>query len=389
MPKFKIVSIVGARPQFIKAAAISRAFAAGHKHVAKEIILHTGQHYDDNMSKVFFEEMEIPAPKYHLEVGSGTHGNMTAEIIRKTEEVLFKEQPDMVIVFGDTNSTLGGAIAASKLHIPVAHVEAGLRSYNKSMPEEINRVLCDHVSTLLFSPTDTGVRNLIKEGFPAKTKPPYSSDHPKIFHCGDVMFDTALHFIEKARKSSGVLKNLGLEGREFALCTIHRDHNTDDPDRLTAILEALEKITAEFSIPVVIPVHPRTMKMLDRLPDQELIRRLSSNPKFIQIAAVGYLDMLLLEYHSRIILTDSGGVQKESFFFRKPCIVMRTETEWKELIEHGTALLANADKELILDAFRHFFHHPPESFPPLYGDGKAANFICGEIISFLSGRPVV
>jgi UDP-GlcNAc3NAcA epimerase len=383
MPKFKIASIVGARPQFIKAAAISRAFLADFGDQAEEFIIHTGQHYDDNMSKVFFEEMAIPHPKYHLEVGSGTHGNMTAEIIRRTEEVLLKEKPDLLIVFGDTNTTLGGAIAASKLHIPVAHVEAGLRSFNKSMPEEINRVLCDHVSTLLFSPTPTGVRNLVKEGFRMDNQSPYSPDNPKVFHCGDVMYDTAKFYLAKAETSSTILANHGLSGKDYTLCTIHRDNNTDDPVRLSGILTALDQITREFNMHVVMPVHPRTTKMLKALPDQQLVEKIRSNPMMILLEPLGYLDMLVLESHARIVLTDSGGVQKEAYFFRKPCIVMRTETEWKELIEVKAAVLANADKDNILEAFRNFYHEPPAHFPSLYGDGHAAAFICREIVSFL------
>jgi UDP-GlcNAc3NAcA epimerase len=227
------------------------------------------------------------------------------------------------------------------------------------------------------------VKNLIKEGFDTDAHPPYSPDNPKVFHCGDVMYDTALFYLEKAKSSSNILQETGLTGRDYALCTIHRDHNTDDPARLSAILSALEQTMEEFKMPVVIPVHPRTAKMLKSLPDQTLVNRLGSNPLFIRIDPVGYLDMLMLESHSRIILTDSGGVQKESYFFRKPCIVLRTETEWSELLEQKTALLANADTRLILESFRYFHANPPTHFPLLYGDGKAAHFICHEIVSFL------
>ena len=383
MSRIKIATIVGARPQFIKAAAISRVFTNDYTGKVDEIIIHTGQHYDDNMSKVFFDEMEIPQPRYHLEVGSGMHGHMTGEIIRKTEEVLLQEKPEMVIVYGDTNTTLGGAIAASKIHIPVAHIEAGLRSFNKSMPEEINRILCDHVSTLLFSPTETGLKNLIKEGFRTDSTPPYSADNPNIYHCGDVMYDNSLYFAGKAEKNSAVLKDLGLENREYALCTIHRDSNTDQPERLIAILSALDRITREFHLPIVLPVHPRTSKMIAALPDQDLVQKLHQNSLFIRTAPVGYLDMLLLEKNSRVILTDSGGVQKESYFFKKPCIVLRAETEWKELVEHGAARLADANSEKIMEIFRYYYQNPPQNFPTLYGNGESAKFICSEIISFL------
>jgi UDP-GlcNAc3NAcA epimerase len=279
--------------------------------------------------------------------------------------VLLKENPSMVIVYGDTNTTLGGALAASKLNIPVAHVEAGLRSFNRSMPEEVNRVLVDHVSTLLFSPTETGVNNLLKEGFSKETNPPYSADHPKIFHCGDVMYDTALYFLGKAEKSSSILERLNINGKDFALCTIHRNNNTDDTQRLTTILEALARIISEFKMPIVFPVHPRTAKMLAALPDREFISQLHENPLFIRIEPVGYLDMLMLESHSRLILTDSGGVQKEAYFFKKPCVVLRAETD------------------LILHSFRHFIQHPPSYFPALFGDGEASAFICARIIQNL------
>ena len=262
----------------------------------------------------------------------------------------------MLIVFGDTNTTLGGAIAASKLHIPVAHVEAGLRSFNKSMPEEINRVLCDHVSTLLFSPTETGVNNLIKEGLDTDNNPPYSPDQPEDLPLRrrDVRYRPV--FTSKKRKYPPLsCKKPGSQAGNYALCTIHRDHNTDDPARLSAILSALEQIMEEFKMPVVIPVHPRTAKMLKSLPDQTLLKRLESNPLFIRIDPVGYLDMLMLESHSRMILTDSGGVQKESYFFRKPCIVLRPETEWKELIEQGTATIANAEPGLIMESLSGIF----------------------------------
>jgi UDP-GlcNAc3NAcA epimerase len=381
MSKHKIASIVGARPQFIKAAAVSRAFATGFGDRVQEILIHSGQHYDDNMSKVFFDEMEIPKPAYDLGVGSGTHGSMLAAIISKTEEVLLREKPEILIVYGDTNTTLGGALAAAKLNIPVAHVEAGLRSFNKSMPEEVNRVLTDHISTLLFSPTETGVNNLVREGFSRDNRAPWSADNPKVFHCGDVMYDTALYFLPKAERSSDILNKLHLEGRDFALCTIHRNNNTDEPERLSAILGSLDEISKKYGLPVVFPVHPRTSKMMAAMTDQSLLSRLDSNPFFIRIAPVGYFDMLILESRSRIILTDSGGVQKESYFFKKPCVVLRAETEWTELVVHKTALLANADKDLILNSFRDLYKDPPRDYPPIFGDGEAAAFICREIVS--------
>jgi len=377
----KIVTIAGARPQFIKAAAISRAVRMHFSDRIEEKIVHTGQHYDDNMSKVFFEELEIPVPSYNLEVGSGTHGFQTGEIMQKAEKVLLGEKPDAVIVYGDTNTTLAGAVAASKLHIPVVHIEAGLRSFNKSMPEEINRILCDHVSTLLFSPTLTGFQNLVREGFDPAAKPPFSADNPGIYHCGDVMYDNALYYADKAYKSSKVLSNHNLENKEFILCTIHRDSNTDHSDRLNDIFDALDEITRQHRIDMVMPLHPRTKKMLPVIINRDLHRRIHSNPFLKLVEPVPYFDMLVLESRCTMIITDSGGVQKESYFFKKTCLVLRSESEWKELTELGTAKIVDADKHLIINTFREFVKAPPKDFPPVFGDGHASEFIVGEIVS--------
>ena len=382
----KFVTIIGARPQFIKAAALSRSIRDKGGEVAREILLHTGQHYDDNMSKVFFDQMEIPAPEYNLEAGSGNHGKQTGVMLMKIEEVLLKEKPDMVVVYGDTNSTLAGGLAASKLHIPVAHVEAGLRSFNKSMPEEINRVLTDHVSTLLFSPTLTGFANLMREGFAEDASPPYSPDNPKVYHCGDIMYDNALYFGSKAEKHSGVLSGLGLEKDAYVLCTIHRDSNTDIPERLNSLFRSLDRISREHALPVVLPLHPRTRKMMDIHLDRKLQEEVGSNPLFRLTGPLPYLDMLMLEKSSSIIITDSGGVQKESYFFRKPCIVLRKESEWKELLDAGTAVLADADEQWILGAFKHFREHPPQEFPRVFGDGQASHFILEQMINHLKER---
>jgi UDP-GlcNAc3NAcA epimerase len=380
MNKLKIVTIVGARPQFIKAAALSRAVRTQFSDRIQELIIHTGQHYDDNMSRVFFEEMEIPEPDYNLEVGSGSHGYQTAEIIRRVETILLEEKPGVVLVYGDTNSTLAGALAAAKLHIPVAHVEAGLRSFNKSMPEEINRVACDHMSTYLFSPTKTGYQNLLKEGFDMGTKPPYSIDNPGIYHCGDVMLDNALHFTKIAEQKSHILEDLGIKENNFILCTIHRDHNTDSTIRLNAIIDTLNEISLKSKLHFTLPLHPRTTKMLPALLETSLQKNIASNPFFKIIAPVTYFDMLMLESRCRMIITDSGGVQKESFFFKKPCLVLRPESEWKELIEMGTAVLVDASPHLIREAFDRFLNQPPEHFPEIFGDGKAAEFILNELV---------
>jgi UDP-GlcNAc3NAcA epimerase len=383
MKKLKIITIVGARPQFIKAAAISRGIRKSFHKIIEEVIVHSGQHYDDNMSRVFFEEMEMPEPNYNLGVGSGSHGYQTGEIIRHTEQILLDEKPDMVLVYGDTNTTLAGALAASKMHIPVAHIEAGLRSFNKSMPEEINRVVCDHLSTFLFSPTRTGFNNLVREGFDPEALPPFSIDRPGIYHCGDVMFDNALYFIRIAEKRSHILHDLDLKEKDFILCTIHRDNNTDSASRLNAIMNSLNEISRSKQIIFILPLHPRTAKMLPVMLESKLRESISANPFFRITGPVSYFDMLLLENQCRMIITDSGGVQKESYFFRKPCLVLRSISEWKELIELGTASIVDADPKMIGDAFSLYYNHPPDQFPAIFGDGNAAEFILGELVKFL------
>jgi UDP-GlcNAc3NAcA epimerase len=376
----KILTIIGARPQIIKAAALSRAIRTDYSDQIHEVILHTGQHYDENMSQVFFDEMGIPQANYNLNVGSGKHGKQTAAMIQGIEEIIEKENPDFLVLYGDTNSTLAGAIAAVKISVPVAHIEAGLRSFNKSMPEEINRITCDHCSTLLFSPTLSGIKNLEKEGFSAKARPPYSLDHPGVFHCGDVMYDNALFFAEVAEEKSDLLKKLNIGNKCFVLATIHRDNNTDVPERLQAIFAAIIEIADKYDEHIVIPLHPRTLKMLDKQLPIEMTDTLRENDKIQITEPVSFLEMTLLEKKASLILTDSGGVQKESFFQHKACIILRPETEWVEIVENGSAIVADADHENIMKAYRHFKKNPPQSFPPLYGDGKAAWFICDKLI---------
>jgi UDP-GlcNAc3NAcA epimerase len=383
MNKLKIITIVGARPQFIKAAAISRVMRNLYPERVEELIVHSGQHYDDNMSSVFFEEMAIPEPKFNLEVGSGTHGYQSAEIIRFTEQVLLEEKPDIVLVYGDTNTTLAGALAASKLHIPVAHIEAGLRSFNKSMPEEINRVVCDHLSTWLFSPTGTGMKNLAREGFDHDALPPYTIDHPGIFHCGDVMYDNALYFSKSAEEKSNILSDLNPEGKDFILCTIHRNNNTDSAERLNAIMGSLDEISRDQEIDFILPLHPRTTKMMPVMLTDKLRSSIRANPFLKMTGPVTYFDMLLLENRCRMIITDSGGVQKESYFFRKPCLVLRSESEWKELIDLKTAAIVDADPAMIFESFLRYYNEPPKDFPPIFGDGHAAEFILNELVKFL------
>jgi UDP-GlcNAc3NAcA epimerase len=377
----KIVTIIGARPQIIKAAALSRAIKNHYAGRIKEIIVHTGQHYDENMSQVFFDELGIPAPDYNLNAGSGSHGKQTAAMIAGIEEILLKEKPKAIVLYGDTNSTLAGAIAASKIHIPVVHIEAGLRSFNKSMPEEINRILCDHVSTLLFSPTKTGYDNLIREGFKANTLPPYNSDNPKVIQCGDVMYDNSLFFSSIAESRTSILEREKLEPGKFILATIHRNNNTDEPVRLNALFQSILDIVQENDCIAVLPLHPRTSKLLENNLQPENLVKIKTESRLRLLPPASFLEMIALEKNCRIVLTDSGGVQKEAFYFEKPCVILRPETEWIELVECGTAIVADADANRIKNAYKELISRSNLEFPKLYGDGRAAEFICGEILN--------
>lgn len=375
-----ILTIIGARPQIIKAAALSRAIKKHFADDIKETIVHTGQHYDANMSQVFFDEMGIPAPDFNLNVGSGTHGKQTATMIEKIEELLMIKKPDFVVLYGDTNSTLAGAISASKIHIPIAHIEAGLRSFNKSMPEEINRIMCDHSSTLLFTPTRTGLNNLIHEGFNAHAKPPFTADNPGIFHCGDIMYDNSLYFADIAAKKSQVMKTHGLVKNNFILATIHRDNNTDIPERLNNIFEALLEISHEHNMEIVLPLHPRTNKMLEKNLETENFKAVKASQKLKLIPPASFFDMIELEKNCKMILTDSGGVQKEAYFFQKPVIILRPETEWLEIVENKTGQITDANKDNILKAFEYYNVHSHLKFPAVFGDGRAAEFICRKML---------
>ena len=382
----KIVTIIGARPQIIKAAALSRAIKNNFSSQITEIIVHTGQHYDDNMSQVFFDELEIPLPNYNLNVGSGNHGKQTATMISAIEDVLLNEKPNAIVLYGDTNSTLAGAMAASKIHIPVIHIEAGLRSFNKSMPEEINRIMCDHVSTLLFSPTKTGFDNLIQEGFLSQTKAPYSIDNPKIYHCGDVMYDNSLFFSKISDVKTSIINDLKLKNNGFILATIHRNNNTDEPIRMNALFKSLNDISINHQLQIVLPLHPRTSNLLDRNLSKDLVEAIRLNSNFKIISPVSFLEMLALEKNCCLVMTDSGGVQKEAFYFEKPCVILRPETEWIELLENGSALIADADENKIKFSFEQLISKKDLSFPKLYGDGKAAEFICSEIINQITTK---
>ena len=345
--------------------------------------MHTGQHYDHKMSAIFFDELQIPKEDYNLNTGSASHAVQTAEIMRLLEPVLEGEQPNAVLVYGDTNSTLAAALTAAKMHIPVVHVEAGMRSFNKTMPEEVNRICCDHVSTMLFSPTITGAENLYREGFKSNAKPPYSINNPLVVHCGDVMYDNSIYFATEAKNKSTVLNDSNVEAGEFILCTIHRDSNTDDAINLNSIFNALNQIADKSNQKIILPLHPRTAKVLSQRLQPELYSKVQSNANLQIIEPVSFLDMIALESDCNMIITDSGGVQKESYFFRKPCVILRNETEWVELVAQGTAIMAGPDTEKIVSAYNHL-KAEKLNFPPVFGDGHAAEFICERIYSGLN-----
>lgn len=358
----KVLTVVGARPQFIKAAVVSRVIRDDYAGRISEVLVHTGQHYDENMSLVFFEELDIPQPKYNLEISGGQHGAMTGRMLEAVENVLLQEKPDWLLVYGDTNSTLAGALAAAKLHIPVAHVEAGLRSFNMRMPEEINRILVDRVSSLLFCPTEAAVKNLSAEGI---------SDG--VFNVGDVMYDAALFYRERARRQSAILKTLGLQQGGFALATCHRAENTDAPNSLRAILSALDEVAEQ--LPVVFPLHPRTRKLIG---EYRLSHHLAN---LIVTDPLPYLDMVALEQAARVILTDSGGVQKEAFFYGVPCVTMREETEWVETVDSGWNQLAGASSSSIVSAVVEIMQGYPEPVNlSAYGSGRAASDIVAHLV---------
>ena len=379
----KIITIIGARPQIIKAAAISRAIHTHFKDQITELIVHTGQHYDDNMSAIFFTEMGIPAADYNLSVGSGNHGAQTAKMMEGIETILLKERPDALLVYGDTNSTLAGALAAAKIHIPVVHIEAGLRSYNKSMPEEINRITCDHCSTLLFSPTNQGISNLVKEGFSTTKHSKASIDHTLVFKTGDIMFDNSMYFSSIANEKQGLVEKLQLTPGEFILCTIHRDSNTDKPEHLNQIIRGLLQIQQISNQVLVLPLHPRTRKKMTELLEPAVAEELQDNSRIQVIDPAGFLDMISLESRCSMVITDSGGVQKEAFFFKKPCIILREQTEWVEIVENGNALLVGSSEEKLIEAYHQLTTKKDYTYPPFFGDGHASEEICRLMLEHL------
>ena len=405
----KIVSIVGARPQFIKAATVTRAIAQRNQSCPPqdkliETIVHTGQHYDTKMSHIFFDELHIPQPDYNLEIGSDSHGRQTGKMLAEIEHVLTREDPDLVLTYGDTNSTLAGALAAVKLHIPTAHVEAGLRSYNRKMPEEINRIVVDEISHILFCPTSTAVANLASEGIvmdPTAAIQPLDWNSQRVFQVGDVMYDSLLFYATLAERTSTILARLGLSKHAYCLATLHRPENTDNPGNLHTIFEAL-RIIASAGTPIIVPLHPRTKAYLEKFGlksaygvscSQEETPPSGTNLSIID--PVGYLDMIQLETHARAIFTDSGGIQKESFLLGVPCITLRDQTEWVETVEAQWNILTGAYKEQILRAFSQVSTWKEEA-PPFqldrpqrpysknpYGDGKASEKIVEIILEIL------
>lgn len=378
-----ILTIVGARPQIIKAAALSRVISNNFQNI-EEIIVHTGQHYDKNMSDVFFTELEIPKPQINLKVGSSSHGAQTALMIEKIEKVMQEYSPNAVVVYGDTNSTLATAIAASKLHIPIVHIESGLRSFNKKMPEEVNRILCDHVSTLLFSPTKSGFNNLLNEGFSKEYSNNASPDHPNIYHCGDVMYDNSLYFSKLSDENSDILEKLKLRNEKFILATVHRNDNTDSKIKLTDLFSTFLEITEIHQLKIILPLHPRTSKMMEQLLDSKLLKKIQESNLLTIINPAGFLDMIALEKNAELIITDSGGVQKEAYFFKKPCIILRPQTEWVEIVETKSAVISDTNSKIILEATERFLSNPDLEFPEVFGNGNAASFIAQEMLNQFS-----
>jgi len=356
----KILTILGARPQFIKAAAVSRAFAKVPE--ITELVVHTGQHFDSNMSGIFFDELEIPEPDYRLEINSLSHGAMTGRMMERIEEVILAENPDRVMVYGDTNSTLAGALAARKLQVDVIHIEAGLRSFDMAMPEEINRILTDRISSVLYCPTDTAVANLQREGF---------DDYEcRIVLSGDVMEDAARYYAGLARERSTILSDLELAGESYLLCTLHRAENTNDPVRLGELVAGLNTLSENHTI--VMPLHPRTKAALEK-------QKLTLNVELID--PVGYLDMITLLAGASVVLTDSGGLQKEAYFFDSYCLTMRDQTEWVELVDHGFNVLVGADQTKLVNEVERLINKPFLRTVELYGGGTAAAKIAADVLA--------
>ena len=360
----KILTVLGARPQFVKAAVLSRVIS--EKNEVDEVIVHTGQHYDKNMSDLFFDEMEIPKPKYNLNINGLSHGAMTGQMLEKIEEIIVIEKPDVLVVYGDTNSTIAGALAAKKLGVKVVHIEAGLRSYNMAMPEEVNRILTDRISDLLLCPTKSAIDNLEKEG--------YNNIETKVVRSGDIMKDAVDYYSIKSEEKSTVISKYELKSQDFVLVTIHRQENTDDISRLKSIFIAFDEIQNNGT-QVVLPLHPRTKAILEKN---------NIETDILIIDPVGYFDMLELLKNCKLVVTDSGGLQKEAFFNKKHCVIVRDETEWVELVENGFAEIVGSDSKRIVSAFEKFAQKQSNFEIDLYGEGRVGERIYGEIVKLIS-----
>lgn len=370
----KMITVIGARPQIIKAAAISRAVRENFSEQIEEILVHSGQHYDSNMSRVFFEEMEIPKEKYNLNVGSGSHASQTAKIMTGVEQILIEEKPNILLLYGDTNSTLAAALVASKLNIPIVHIEGGVRNQTKDYPEEINRILTDNLSSIIFVPSQDGMECLKKEGFNLENKENATKDNPVVLHTGDIMYDNACYF---GSKTSGTfIDALGLNTSEFILLTMHRHNLSENDSYVKEVFEAMNHIAEKDKVSVVFPIHPR---IKNQVIDLGLMEGLHPNIKLID--PVSFIEMIELEKESKLIITDSGGVQKEAYFFEKPCLILLEYTPWIELIESGTALLCGYSKERIINNYFELKENSESlDFPKLYGDGKTSQYICEQIL---------
>ena len=376
-----ILTVIGARPQIIKAAALNREIKNNFNDQIKEVILHTGQHYDEAMSAFFFDELGISKPDINLHVGSLSHAEQTAAMMLGIEKAIDDIQPDYVLVYGDTNSTLAAALVAAKKHIDLIHVEAGLRSFDKKMPEEINRITTDHCSTLLFSPTKTGVENLRNEGFSLEQNLSPSINAPAVYHVGDVMYDNTLFYSKMSIEKSTIIADYSLGNQKYILATVHRDSNTDEVSNLNEIVEAFDEITSALSLKIIWPMHPRTKKMLGEKAFEEVRLLIENNPQIVITPPVSFFDIIQLEKNADLIITDSGGVQKEAYFFQKPGIILRPHTEWVELVDSGHAILCGANRSKIVAGVQAMLNKDFSDFPEIFGNGHAANQICNIIVN--------
>ncbi len=376
----KILTFVGARPQFIKAATISRCIKKHFANDLEEIIVHSGQHYDKNMSEDFFRELEIPEPAYTFDLKNSPPHDTLNQMRMNFELAIQNEKPDLVILYGDTNTTLAGTYASANQQIPIVHIEAGLRSYDETMPEEFNRYTCDHAATLLFAPTKNALQNLINEGFDTNAKAPYGPSNAALFISGDVMYDGLLHALKKIDKQNDILLKYRLKQDEYILATIHRNFNTDNPKRLNKLFEGFDKLSRLHKIEMVIPLHPRTRKQLNLHLDSHLEVKIKNNPFIKLIDPLSHFETINLAHSSKMVITDSGGIQKEAYLLKKPCMIARETTEWGEIVDIGSAILYDADPTKLIAAFEYFSSKTDLSYPPFLGNGRAAKFICKTIL---------